>query len=53
MFVANRPSSMALALCAATTSLGRSPLFSSASTSYGISSSANVRARAWMSPILL
>src|SRR5580658_2174761 len=49
MFVAHRPISLARAACALVTSAGSSPPASSASTSNGISSSANAAARFWMS----
>src|SRR6201994_3393828 len=49
MLVAYRPSSRARLAWAAVTSGGRSPPASSACSSYGISSSAKARARAWRS----
>src|SRR6266566_8332509 len=48
MFVAYRPSSRARLACAAVTSAGSSPPDRSASSSNGIRSSANPRARAWI-----
>src|SRR5215475_9512831 len=49
MFVAQIPSSRARVACAAARPAGSSPPASSACSSYGITSSAKVRARFWMS----